>query len=53
MKYLDLASGQVFKLAPIDGTVATGLAVSADGRTLLYTRVDLVESDLMMLDEFQ
>jgi Tol biopolymer transport system component len=53
LKYLDLASGQVFKLAPIDGAVATGLAVSADGRTLLYTRVDSVESDLMMLDGFQ
>ena len=53
LKYLDLASGQVFKLAPIDGAVATGLTVSADGRTLLYTRVDSVDSDLMMLDEFR
>jgi Tol biopolymer transport system component len=53
LKYLDLTSGQVFIIAPIHHPVGYGLTASPDGRTLLYTQVDSVNSDLMMLDEFQ
>jgi Tol biopolymer transport system component len=53
LKYLDLTSGRVFMIAPIHHPVYIGLTVSPDGRTLLYTQIDLVNSDLMMLDEFQ
>ena len=31
---------------------AMGFDISADGRTLFYTRVDSLESDIMLVEDF-
>lgn len=52
VNYLDLATGKSRVLFRI-GVPDHGLAVSPDGRYLLFTQIDSGGSDLMMLDNFK
>jgi Tol biopolymer transport system component len=48
--YRDLASGTTTKLVAIDKPVDLGLAVSPDGRYVLFTQVDYSGQDLMLAE---
>jgi Tol biopolymer transport system component/predicted Ser/Thr protein kinase len=53
LQYLDFRSGAVTTVASALGEVSVGMAASADGRTILYTRVDSTINDLMLVDRFR
>jgi hypothetical protein len=53
LRFFDIAEGKSRSLADIEGSLAMGLAVSPDGRTVLWTRIDSVASDLMMVENFK
>jgi Tol biopolymer transport system component len=56
LEAFDLATGKIHLVAPMlkePGINIPGLAVSPDGRTLLYTQRDQSGSDIMMVDGFR
>jgi Tol biopolymer transport system component len=53
IQFLTFATGKVKKVASIPGRPDYGLTVSPDRRYLLYTQVDGVGSDLMLLENFR
>jgi dipeptidyl aminopeptidase/acylaminoacyl peptidase len=53
LQFLEFASGKVTKVAPISKTLAAGLAVSPDGRTILYAQTDQQGSELMLVENFR
>jgi Tol biopolymer transport system component len=50
--FLRYATGRITSIATIPGPVALGLALSPDGRMILYSQVDQVGSDLMLVEDF-
>jgi Tol biopolymer transport system component/DNA-binding winged helix-turn-helix (wHTH) protein len=54
--FFDFASGQVSRLFELEtrpAREATGLAASPDGRTVLYTQLDALTRDVVLVDNFQ
>jgi serine/threonine protein kinase len=53
LQYFDFASGRSTTVARNLGNVYIGLTASVDGRTILYTRVDSLINDLMLVENFR
>jgi len=53
LEFYDLVKGRSSTIASNLGTIAGGLAVSPDGRTILYSRVDSSVADLMLVENFR
>ena len=53
IQFLSFATGKVKTVAPISGPPYEGLSVSPDGRSLLFSQVDEVGSDLMLVENFR
>jgi Tol biopolymer transport system component len=54
--FLDFATGQLTRVTDIDGRPEAwvgGLALSPDGRSLLYTQTDDIASDIMLIEGFR
>jgi Tol biopolymer transport system component len=49
----EFATGKIRKIGMIERPVTLGMAVSPDGRTLLYAQVDETGSDLMLVENFR
>ena len=48
-----LATGEDTRIAGLAKTAYLGLALSPDGRYLLYSQIDQQGSDLMLVDQFR
>ena len=53
VQFYDFATGKSSQVFPMHGGVSNGLAVSPDGRTLLFAQKDEVRSDLMLVRNFR
>jgi hypothetical protein len=56
VKFYSFETGTMNQLGTVESTVSTdfsGIAVSPDGRWLLYSHIASTASDLMLLDEFR
>lgn len=56
IEFFDLATGQVREITPVSKEPdinVPGLAISPDGRYLLYVQKDQSGSDIMMIEDFQ
>jgi Tol biopolymer transport system component len=53
LQFLEFATGKVTRVAPISKPPAPGLAVSPDGRTILYVQYDQRGSELMLMENFR
>ena len=49
----EFATGKTRKILTIERPVGTFIAVSPDGRTILYTQKDQAGSDLMLIENFR
>jgi len=53
LQYLNFLTGKTTTVASNLGDVSAGLAASADGKTILFTRVDSSGDDLMLVENFR
>ena len=53
IQFLNFVTGKVKTVAPMSAPTYAGLSVSPDGRTLLFSQVDEVFSDLMLVENFR
>ena len=53
IQFLSFASAQVKTVAPISRSPSSGLSVSPDGRSLLFSQVDEEGNDLMLVENFR
>ena len=53
VRYVDLATGVSREVIAIDKPLDLGLALSPDGRYLLFTQVDYMGQDLMLVENFR
>jgi Tol biopolymer transport system component/predicted Ser/Thr protein kinase len=53
LRYLDLATGKLTLILDNLGPLWFGLSASADGRQILYSRVDSSVDDLMLVENFR
>ena len=53
LRFFEFASSKSRVLAELGERVRLGLAVSPDGRTIVFTRMDNPSSDLMMVENFR
>jgi Tol biopolymer transport system component/predicted Ser/Thr protein kinase len=53
LRFFDFATKRSSTIADGIGDVRLGLTASADGRTILYTRLDSTVDDLMMVENFR
>ena len=53
VRYLDLATRRTMEVAPVDSRVDLGLALSPDGKHLLFTKIDHLGADLMLVEQFR
>jgi hypothetical protein len=53
IEYLEFATGKVTTLHTLTKPVDLGLAVSPDGRYLLFAQSDFYGSDLMLVENFK
>jgi hypothetical protein len=55
--FFDFATGRIHRVVDLTGRPAAGFggrpAVSPDGRSLLFTQIDEVKSDLMLVENFR
>lgn len=51
--YLDLATRTTTRIVPVEKQMDIGLAVSPDGKYLLFTQLDEVRQDLMLVENFR
>lgn len=51
--YLDFSTGQTRTVVDLGREPFSGLSLSPDGRSLLYSRVESRESDLMLVEDFE
>jgi Tol biopolymer transport system component len=52
IQYYSFADHRIRLISRLDKEVALGLSVSPDGRTLLYSQVERLDSDLMLVEGF-
>lgn len=52
IRLFDFASAEVRRVVTLNNSPRPGLDVSPDGRWLLYTQIDHVDSDLMLVENF-
>jgi hypothetical protein len=53
LHFLDFATGRSTPVADNLGLINAGLSASRDGRTILYSRVDSIVDNLMLVEGFQ
>jgi hypothetical protein len=53
LKFHDFATGKSSTISPITKGTASGLAVSPDGRSVLYTQADRETSDPVLVENFR
>jgi serine/threonine protein kinase len=53
IRFLNFASGATTEILKIDRQVDLGLAISPDGHNLLFTQIDYVGQDLMLVENFK
>jgi len=53
IRYVDLATGATRDIYTIDKPLDLGLALSGDGRYLVYAQVDYAGQDLMIVENFR
>ena len=53
IRLYEFATGKTRKILRIDGKIDTYIAVSPDGRTILYPRYDEAPTDLMLVENFR
>jgi Tol biopolymer transport system component len=53
IQFFSFASGKIRTIATLEKTEGPGLAVSPDGRWILYSQTDQVGSDLMLVENFR
>jgi Tol biopolymer transport system component len=53
VQFLSFVTGKVKTVSPISGGTLGSLSVSPDGRTLLFSQLDDVVSDLMLVENFR
>jgi hypothetical protein len=56
IEFFRFATGQVTTVAVLEkelGRAASGLAVSPDGRWLIWSQVDQIGSDILLLENFR
>ena len=51
--YLDFSTGQSRTVLDLGKEPFSGLSLSPDGRSLLYSRLESLESDLMLVEDFE
>ena len=52
IRLYELSAGKIRKILTIERAIGSQIAVSPDGRTILYTQLDEAGSDLMMVENF-
>jgi Tol biopolymer transport system component len=52
IQFLSFHTAKVKTVCPISGSPSSGLSVSPDGRSLLFTQIDDAGSDLMLVENF-
>ena len=53
VEYLDLATRRAKPILTIAQPISSGLTVSPDERSILWTQVDVAGSDLMLVENFR
>ena len=53
IRFYEFATRKIQKLLTIERPVHLAIAVSPDGRTILYTQLDEAGSDLMLVENFR
>jgi Tol biopolymer transport system component len=53
VRYFDFATRRHTDIAPLDAPVDLGMAVSPDNRYLLFTKIDHLGADLMLVEKFR
>jgi len=53
VRHLDLATKRVTDLLTMDASADLGMAVSPDGKYLLFTKIDYLGADLMLVENFR
>jgi Tol biopolymer transport system component len=53
IEFFDFATSQVRPIATLEKPTIVGLAVSPDGRWILYTQIDRRDSDIMLVENFR
>ena len=53
LAFLNFATGQVKSLADVPRAVGMGLTIASDEQILLYSQMDHVNSDLMLVEDFR
>lgn len=53
VRFLDFKTGAVTDVVMLDKPADLGLTVSPDGRHLLFTKMDYVGTDLMLVENFR
>jgi hypothetical protein len=53
VRYFEFASKQIRSIFKVDHDFGTGLSLSPDGRWMIYSQVDDVGSDIMLVDHFR
>jgi len=53
VEFLNFHTNQTSPVVDLTGRVSEGLALSPDGRTLLYTQIDSKISDLMLVEDYR
>jgi len=53
VRHLDLATKRVTDLLTMDASADLGMAVSPDGKYLLFTKIDFIGADLMLVENFR
>jgi Tol biopolymer transport system component len=53
IQFLSFADGKIKTITPLAKPVFLGLTISPDGRSLLYTQLDQINFDLMLVENFR
>ncbi len=53
VNFLDFKAGETRQIVPLDRIPDLGLALSPDGRSLLFTTIDYLGTDLMLVEGFR